>query len=112
MVAATTEKYISIHQTFCSGLNGYTHSIKSVKSDPIKLELSHEIIEQHALGEAAFTKAKFDNVYESEEKYVISTIGHLLLIWKLEDLWEDNKNPIVKLFDISNFLTIFLDYSP
>ena len=97
-LVATTANYLMVYKTAVGNVNGYLTSLKKLKLKPAKIELSEEIINKYNLHDLTFTKAKFDNPYESEEKYIISTVGQCLLMWSIEDIFNGNTEPKVFIF--------------
>jgi len=97
-LVATTANYLMVYKTAVGNVNGYLTSLKKLKLKPAKIELSEEIMNKYNLHDLTFTKAKFDNPYESEEKYIISTVGQCLLMWSIEDIFNGNTEPKVFIF--------------
>ena len=86
-----------MYRTSGDGINGYLGSLKKLKSKPLRLSLPNEIIEKYGMSEIEFTKAKFDNIHQQAEKYIITTIREILIVWKLEDVFEGKNEPKVSI---------------
>ena len=95
-LVATTANYLMVYKTAVGNVNGYLTSLKKLKLKPAKIELSEEIKDKYGLHDFNFTKAKFDNPFDSEEKYIISTVGRCLLMWSIEDVFNGNIEPKVR----------------
>jgi len=98
------ENYILVHQTLFNEVSGYISSIKKFKNDPIKLFLPSHVAETYGLESIRFTKAKFDNVYARSEQYIVSTVGRLLVVWKLVDVLSYVNEPKVRFFSSMNVM--------
>lgn len=107
ILAATTKDSILLHRTNVDGTNGYLASIKKVRAEPIQLTLPNETIEMLGLQGYGFSKAKFDNVYQRNEKYIVSSVGRILFVWRLADALEGINSP--KVIDILIFWVLILN---
>lgn len=105
MLVATTENYLMIYLTTIDGVNGYLTSLKKMNPQPIKLSLPMPIIQKCNISYERFSKAKLDNIYEKNEQFVITTLGRLLIIWRLEDVLQGVNDP-----KIHEFNSGILDY--
>jgi len=95
LLAVTAPDCIMIYSLFANGINGYLSSIKKFLNAPIILTLPQYIIEKYGITDVRFSKAKFDNCYARSEKYIVSTIERLLVVWNLEDVVQNINNPKV-----------------
>lgn len=95
ILAATTENSILLYRTNIDGTNGYLASIKKFNNEPIQLTLPSELIESFGLQNCGFSKAKFDNVYQRNEQYLVSSVGRILLVWRLADVFSGITSPKV-----------------
>lgn len=94
-LASTTENCIYVYRTIVGNANGYLSSMKKLKMEPIKLTIPQEMLMKYNIGEFKFTKAKFDNPYNSDEQFLISTMGRFLVVWKLQEVFENINQPKV-----------------
>jgi len=85
-----------VYSLIINGVNGYLNSIKKILKAPIILSLPEFIIEKYGITEVQFSKAKFNNSYAGSEKYIVSTVERLLVVWNLEDVLQNINNPKVK----------------
>ena len=91
----STEDYIMVYKTAAGKSSGYLASLKKLKLAPMRLDLPEDLVRKYGLADMKFTKAKFDNSYNGEEKYIISTLGRFLILWDLKDVFEGVNRPKV-----------------
>ena len=98
MLAVTTPDCIMVYSLMANGINGYLSSIKKFLNAPVILSLPPFIIEKYGITDVKFSKAKFDNFYSRSEKYIVSTVERLLVVWNLEDVVQNINNPKVNYY--------------
>ncbi len=96
LLAVTAQETIMVYSLIINGVNGYLNSIKKFLKAPILLSLPEFIMEKYGITEVQFSKAKFNNSYAGSEKYIVSTVDRLLVVWNLDDVIQNINNPKVK----------------
>lgn len=90
-VLATTPYYLMILPTeigeFGRTKNGYNQSI-TANAELLKLQLSTEDMLKHRLDDVYYTSSYF-NRGEDEEKYILASIGNLIVLWDFTLLKKD-----------------------
>lgn len=105
-ILATCDKYIMVINTVIEdNYNGFNKCLGRIKVKPLILKLSKYDLNIYNIDNKLFTPAKFNNITNSKEIMIISSLGQYLILWNFDQV----QNGQTDLYRIINVNEIVID---